>query len=157
MTSQPEARGAEWPPRIDELQREMERFFQHLHGGKRPRVLFSACAWSPHVDVYEADGQAVVLVELAGVPKDEIQIEVEHDHLTLRGERRPPHRDDARAFYALEVPYGPFERLVHLPFPVDTGRAEASYQDGFLQIVLPRVTPQQPTRVSIRTTEPTES
>ncbi len=46
MTSQINARREDWPPRIDELQREMERFFSHLHTGKRPRVLFSTAAWS---------------------------------------------------------------------------------------------------------------
>ena len=93
MTSHINARREEWPPRIDELQREMERFFNRLNTGKRPRVQFSTAAWSPHIDVYEADDSAVVLVDLAGVPREEIQIEVEHNHLTLRGERRPPHRD----------------------------------------------------------------
>jgi HSP20 family protein len=116
-------------------------------------VLFSTAAWSPHIDVYETDDKVVVLVDLAGVPREEIQVEVEHNHLTLRGERRPPHRDDARVFYALEVPYGAFERTIQLPFVVNSGQTEASYQDGFLEIVLPRVAPQQPTRVNIRSTE----
>jgi HSP20 family protein len=144
-----------WPPHIDELQREMERFFDHFHLGKRPQVVFSEQAWAPHVDVYEADDQAVVLVDLAGVSKEQIQLEVEHDHLKMRGERRPSHhRGDERTFYALEIPYGAFERLIHLPFPVDSSRAEASYRDGFLEIVLPRVRPQEPRRVQIRTQEP---
>jgi len=147
------ARDPFWPPQMDELQREMERFFDYFQHGKRPRVVFSECAWAPHVDVYEADGQAVVLVELAGVPKERIQIEVKHDQLTLRGERRLRHRGDKRTFYALEVPYGAFERRIRLPFPVDPARAEAAYQDGFLEIVLPRVTPDEPRRVPIRSAE----
>jgi len=141
---------------MDELQREMERFFDYFQRGKRPRVVFSECAWAPHVDVYEAAGQAVVLVELAGVPKERIQIEVDHDQLTLRGERRLHHRGDQRTFYALEVPYGAFERRIRMPFPVDPTRAEASYQDGFLEIVLPRLAPDQPRRVSVRIVEGAE-
>src|SRR5881409_3086346 len=116
------ARDPHWPPHIEELQREMERFFDYFYRGKRPRVLFSECAWAPHVDVYEADGLAVVLVELAGVPRERIQIEVEHDRMTLRGERRLRHRGQRRTFHALEVPYGAFERRIQLPFAVDPAR-----------------------------------
>lgn len=134
----------------------MEHFYDQVSRGKRPRVMFSQRAWAPHVDVYEAAGQAVVLVELAGVPKDQIQIEVEGEQLTLRGERRPPHRGTERVFFALEVPYGAFERKIRLPFPVDAARAEASYSDGFLEIVLPGLTPQRPRRVSVQSAEPTE-
>ena len=153
MTSLIITRDQSWPPQIDDLQREMERFFDHFHRGKRPRVVFSECAWAPHVDVYEADGQLVVLADLAGVPQDRIQIEVEDGQLRLRGERRLHHRGDERTFYALEVPYGAFERVIPLPFPVDPGRAEATYHDGFLEIVMPRVEPQQPRRVPIRTSD----
>lgn len=150
------ARGQNWPPRVDELQREVERFFDHFPRGKRVGVVFSECVWAPHVDVYETAEQLVVLVDLAGVPKEQIRVEVEHDHLRLSGQRRPPHRGDGRTVYALEVPSGPFERLIHLPFPVDPGRTAASYRDGFLEIVLPRVQPQQPRRVPVQSTEPTE-
>jgi HSP20 family protein len=146
-----------WPPRIDELQREMERFFDHFHRGKRLSVVFSERCWAPHVDVSEANDQAIVLVDLAGVPKDQIHIEVEHDHLRLSGERQLPHRGEDRTIYALEIPYGPFERLIHLPFPVDSARAEASYRDGFLEIVLPRVLQQESHRVPIRTQENLDS
>jgi HSP20 family protein len=146
------ARQPDWPPRIDQLQREMERFIDHLHRGKRPRVVFSEWAWSPNVDVYSADDQAIVLVELAGVPREQIQIEVEHDHLTLRGVRQPRHHGDGRVVFALEVPTGSFERQVHLPFPVDASQASASYVDGFLEIVLPRST-SEPRRVPIQSTE----
>jgi len=147
------ARDPSWPPQLDQLQREMDRLFDYFQHGKRPRVVFSERAWAPHVDVYEADGQLVVLVELAGVPKERIQIEVKNDQLTLRGQRRLRHRGDQRTFYALEVPYGGFERRIRLPFAVDATRAEASYQDGFLEIVMPRVMPDEPRRVPIRSPE----
>jgi HSP20 family protein len=152
MTSQLETQHSDWPPRIDELQREMERFFDHVQRGKRPRVVFSEQVWSPQVDVYEADGQAIVLVDLAGVDKDQLAIEVEHDHLTIQGERQPSHhRGMKRTFYALEIPYGAFRRVIYLPFAVDPSRAEASYRDGFLEIALPRHELHQPRRVSVRT------
>lgn len=155
MTVQISARDDTWHPHpIDELQREMERFFDHVQRGKRPRVVFSEQAWSPPVDVYEADGQLIVLADLAGVAKERIEIEVENGQLHLRGERRLQHRGDERTVHSLEVPYGAFERRIPLPFPVESSRAEATYRDGFLEIVLPRVEPREPRRVPIRTTPP---
>jgi HSP20 family protein len=143
----------EWPPRIDELQREMERFFDRFSHGTRPRVVFSECVWAPHVDVYDTGENAIVLVDLAGVPREQIQIAVERDQLTLSGERRPPHQMEGRTIHALEVPYGAFKRTIYLPFAVDAARADAAYRDGFLQITLPRIEPQEPRRVPIRTPE----
>lgn len=146
----------DWPSPIEELHREMERFLDHFTRGKRPSVLFSERAWAPPVDVYETDDLAVVLIELAGVQKDEIRIEVEQDHLMLRGVRRPPYRGVQRTFYALEVPYGAFERVIQLPFAVDAAAAEASYRDGFLEIVLPRLRQAEPRRVPIRSADSIE-
>jgi HSP20 family protein len=143
----------QWPPRIDELQREMERFFDRFGRSSPPRVVFSECVWVPHVDVYEAGDAAIVLVDLAGVPREQIQIAVERDQLTLSGVRQPPHRAPGRTIHALEVPYGAFKRTIYLPFPVDANRADAAYRDGFLEITLPRVEPEAPQRVMIRTPE----
>ena len=123
----------EWPPRIDELQREMERFFDRFGRGTRPRVVFSECVWAPHVDVYDTGDNAIVLVDLAGVPREQIQIAVEREQLTLSGDRRPPHQMEGRTIHALEVPYGAFKRTIYLPFAVDAARADAAYRDGFLE------------------------
>src|SRR3954451_14003382 len=91
MMSQLETQHSDWPPRIDELQREMERFFERAEKSKRPRVVFSEQVWAPHVDVYEADDQVVVLMDLAGIDQERISVEVEDDHLTIQGERQPTH------------------------------------------------------------------
>jgi HSP20 family protein len=143
----------QWPPRIDELQREMEQLFDRFGRSPRQRVVFSECVWVPHVDVYDSGDAAIVLVDLAGVPREQIQIAVERDQLTLSGVRRPPHPPEGRTIHALEVPYGAFKRTIYLPFPVDANRADAAYRDGFLEITLPRVEPQEPRRVMIRTPE----
>ena len=152
MTLQQQAREPGWQS-FDEIQREMDRFLHHFARGKRPRVVFSDQVWQPNVDVYEAQGRAVVLVDLAGVDRDAIQIEARHDELTLRGERQPPRRSGECIVHELEVPWGAFERRVQLPYPVDASRAEASYEDGFLRIVLPRLEPEQPRRVQVRASE----
>lgn len=151
MTAQISVRDDPLLPGIEELQREVERFFDHVQRGKRPRVVFSEQAWSPNIDVYEGDGKLIVLAELAGITKEQIEIDVEDGQLRLRGERRLRHRGDERIVHALEVLYGAFERRIPLPFPVDPTRAEATYRDGFLEVVLPRIEPRQPRRVPIRT------
>ncbi len=139
---------------FDELQREMERFLGHLSRGKHPVAVPAACGWRPAVDVYETPSEIVVLVEAAGVEEEEIEAQVDGRTLLIRGQRLPRVRSQRQTYHQLEIGFGPFERTIELPVPVDAERASASYQDGFLEIVLPKVEGVVGRRVTIKTEVP---
>jgi len=128
-----------WVPNFGDLQREMDRYLQHLSQHKPRSVIFSQRTWQPATDIYETADAVVVVVDLAGVPEDEIQLVVARDSLTIRGERREVDQQGERTYSLIEIPFGPFERIVPLPRPVDPESAAASYRAGFLRVTLPKL------------------
>ena len=93
----------------------------------------------PATDVYETPESVVVVAEIAGVSAEEIDISVEGKTLTVRGEREDRQRHLGRLYHQMEICCGLFERSVALPAEVDAERASATYSDGILAIVLPKV------------------
>lgn len=92
--------------------------------------------WSPPTDVYETDTQYVVRVEIAGMREEDFEITVEHNVLSITGNRSElPER---RAYHQMEIRFGKFESIVGLPGSVDLDAAHAEYKDGFLMVVLPK-------------------
>jgi len=133
----------------DDWQREMQRYLAHFNrAGKRPTILFThtkaTTVWTPAVDVYETDSAIVVLFDLAGVDAAQTEVQAEPHRLVVRGVRRERHGSpEQRTFHTLEIPYGRFERTMHLPEGTDTAAASASYKDGVLEITLPKRQPRQ--------------
>ncbi len=103
----------------------------------------SRTAYEPPTDLYEAEGEVVVRLEIAGLKptRDRTTVELRDDLLIISGERDDPAAGAARHYERMEIATGRFERTVHLPAPVDPGRATANYDDGFLVIRLPKSLP----------------
>ena len=108
--------------------------------------------WRPPTDVYETDNYVVVKVEIAGMDQEGFSISLESKTLTITGVRHDPAAK--LAYQQMEVLYGHFETCVHLPRAVDEEQIEATYQDGFLSVILPKTKPRQ---VPIVTTEDVSS
>jgi HSP20 family protein len=132
----------------DQWQREMQRYLAHFNrASKRPTILFSQHSqplpvWTPAMDMYETAEAVVISLDLAGVDASQTEVHAEPHLLVVRGMRRERHApgdaEEHRSYHALEIPYGRFERSVHLPAGLDTAAAQANYRDGLLQIALPK-------------------
>jgi HSP20 family protein len=109
------------------------------------RVQFSqsygTVRWHPHINAYRCPKCMTICVDLAGIDKDQINVQVEPRRLLLRGERQAPEPDGtnrrALQVLAMEIDYGPFEREVILPDEVDPERVTAEQRNGFLWVYLP--------------------
>ena len=103
--------------------------------------------FTPNVDVYYCGDpqRAVVKVDLAGVHLDEVGIEVGIRQLAIVGERQVQ-ETEGRVYQQVEIPSGPFRRVVELQVDVDPERATATYEDGVLRIELPLRDPAETTR-----------
>lgn len=94
--------------------------------------------WIPNTNVFvNAAGELVIKVELAGITKNDLELTVAGQHLTLSGERPDPDRGGAN-YLVREMHHGRFESVVELPKEFDLSRAHAAYQNGVLRIVAPR-------------------
>jgi HSP20 family protein len=121
--------------------------FANFAWGRTTYVARRSRGFSPNVDVYYCGDpqRAVVKVDLAGVNLDEVGIEVSGRQLAIVGER-PVQETEGRVYQQVEIPSGPFRRVVELQVDVDAERATASYDDGVLRIELPLRDPAETTR-----------
>jgi len=99
---------------------------------------YSRGKWSPDADIYEVDDGLVIIVDIAGVNKEEIAIVVEQKILSVTGIRREAKVPDKKAVFRLEIDYGHFEKRFRIPDEIDAENIEARYEDGFLFLKLPR-------------------
>lgn len=96
--------------------------------------------WRPAINAFQCDKGLRICVDLAGVERAQVDLTVEPQRLSIRGTRPAPEpADDDRAvqMIAFEIDYGPFERIVELPLPVDVEQARAEQRNGFLWVELP--------------------
>jgi HSP20 family protein len=128
------------------MRREMDQLLGDAWG--RPAyVARRSRGFSPSVDVYYCGEpqRAVVKVDLAGVDLADVNIEIAGRQLTIVG-RRPVQETEGRVYQQVEIPSGPFRRIVELGVDVDSEKARASYEDGILRIELPLREPAETTR-----------
>ena len=95
-------------------------------------------SWRPPIEVYETDDALEIVVELAGMDREQIEVLIEGDVISIRGTRPDPAVCERRSYHEARISYGNFTADVNVPFPVDGNAANASYENGFLRIVLPR-------------------
>ncbi len=136
-------------PWFDDIQREMERYLEHMAQRKPRTVVFSPHVWQPAADVYETTSSVVALLDLSGAAEHEIDLVVERDSLTVRGERRDPCGVPDARYSVLEIPCGPFGRTLLLPAPVDPDRTTATYRAGFLKVVMTKLVAEAPQRITV--------
>jgi len=93
-------------------------------------------AWAPTVDIYESKDQIVLEAELPGMNREDFELTVENNVLTLRGERRFEKKDESDNYHRVERSYGSFSRSFTLPQTVLTENVSAEYKNGVLRVVL---------------------
>jgi len=107
--------------------------------------------WSPLVDVFE-DGEGITLkVDLPEVDADDVDIQLEGNALTLRGERKLENADKQEGYHRVERSYGAFARRFTLPSTVETGNVTAQTRDGVLRIFLPKKAETKPRQIKVQT------
>jgi HSP20 family protein len=128
----------------------MKREMDQMLGDSWSRTRYvsrRSSGFSPNVDVYYCGEpqRAVVKVDLSGVSLSEVGIEVSGRHVAIVGER-PLQETEGRVYQQVEIPSGPFRRIVELQVEVEAERASATYEDGVLRIELPLRDPSETTR-----------
>ncbi|MBV8270586.1 MAG: Hsp20/alpha crystallin family protein [Planctomycetaceae bacterium] len=93
--------------------------------------------WSPRVDILEREGKVVVRVDLPGLTKEDIKVELTDNLLTLQGERKLEKKEEREGYYYNERFQGSFYRAIPLPEGVDASKATAEFRNGVLEVVIP--------------------
>lgn len=106
-------------------------------------------SWSPAVDVYENAERYVVIAELPGLTKDDVQIELKENVLTLRGERKFEDEYKDQTCHRMERAYGQFVRSFSIPAQVEASKVEARFKDGVLTVTIPKAAAAKPRVIPI--------
>lgn len=151
-----------WEQPFLELRRSMDRLFECSFGSsgefpaemRRPWGLttdFSGAEW-PRVDMDETDDEIRLTAELPGVKKDDLDISVTGDRITIRGEKKEEEERKRRGYYTLERSYGSFHRSFSLPCDVESDQVNAVFRDGVLTLKCPKsaIAREQRRKISVR-------
>jgi len=134
---------------LSTMQDRMNRIWGTLYDRGREDVSGHG-AWLPPVDIYETAEQEVVLkAELAGLKRDAIDLTVENNTLTIRGQRQADEGTADAQFHRSERVFGAFSRSFTLPNTVDATRVKAEYRDGVLTVRLPRREEARPRQIAV--------
>lgn len=126
---------------------EMERYFDEIF--HQPFSLFRHSMWprtqfpgreviAPTVDIYEEGKEVVVKAEIPGMKKNDINIDISENSMTISGEKKQEKKIDRKDYHRVECSYGSFCRSFRLPDSVNSDKAKASFKDGILEIRMPK-------------------
>lgn len=139
---------------IELFQRDMNRLFDEFFG----RSFGLAPMWgeegiftfSPRVDVVETDKEIKVSAELPGMDENDIELRLDDNVLTIRGEKKQEKEEKDKNYYRAERVYGTFQRAIVLPAEVDADKAEALFKNGVLTVRFPKTTESRAKKISIK-------
>jgi HSP20 family protein len=94
--------------------------------------------WMPEMDVFEREGKTIIRIDLPGLKREDIEVAVEADMLVVRGRREEEKEIKEENYYCAERTVGEFSRAVSLPEGVTSEDIEATYQNGVLEVIVPR-------------------
>jgi HSP20 family protein len=141
-----------WEPFRDllGLQDRMNRWFnEQYRGGSADDEWALGGSWAPAVDIYEQGNDIVLKAELPGVDPKDVDIRLENNVLTLRGERKFENEVKRESYHRVERSYGAFTRSFTLPSVVDQNAIKAEVKDGILKVVLPTREEAKPKQITI--------
>lgn len=141
-----------WDPfrEMTQAQSQLNRLVDQVWGGRQE-------SWLPAVDVFDKKDAVVLKAELPGMDSDDIQIEVDDNVLTIKGERKFEEEVEDERYYRVERRYGSFQRSIALPQGVLADQIKAGYEDGILTVTVPKAEEQKPRRIQVTAKKPVEA
>ena len=145
-----------WDPFRDvvTLRERMNRMFEDVFSGRKDDKELTPTSWAPAVDIYETENELVLSAEIPGLSEKEVEIKVEDNTLTLKGERRFEKETKEENYHRIERSYGSFYRAFTLPNSIDPDKIQAEHENGVLRVSMPKRHELNPRTVKIL--KPTE-
>jgi HSP20 family protein len=133
------------------MQDRINRIFGEMYSRRPDDDVMSRGDWLPPVDIFENDNHEIVIkAEMPGLERGDIDLRVENNTLTLRGERKRESEVKDDSYHRVERAYGTFSRSFSLPATVDAGKVTADYKDGVLTVVLPTREEAKPRQIQVK-------
>lgn len=140
-----------WEParELQSVQQEMNRLFGTFFDSPTGAGNGRTRRWVPALDLVEEGDHYVLRADLPGVSEKDVAVEFEHNVLRISGERKSEHEERKEGYYRVERASGSFARSLRLPDGIDPDSIEASFENGVLEVRVPKPAAHKPTRVQI--------
>jgi HSP20 family protein len=137
-----------WDPfrEVVALQNRVNNLFRDMNDGDSP---LTTASFVPAVDIYEDSKKVVLKLEVPGINEKDLDIRVENNTLTVKGERKFEKEEKEENFHRIERRYGTFYRAFTLPSTVDTEHVQANYENGILKLELTKKPEAQPKQIKV--------
>jgi HSP20 family protein len=138
-----------WRPfgALDEMQRRFEDFLPFWPSLRR--FPFDDGEWVPAIDMYEKDNKYMIKTELPGMKEEDVDVSVVGDSLAIKGEKKAESEIKEEDYYRSERSYGSFFRTIALPLDADPDKIEANFEDGVLEVAIPKTEAVKPKKVRV--------
>ncbi|MGH2937363.1 MAG: Hsp20/alpha crystallin family protein [Solirubrobacterales bacterium] len=136
---------------LDALQGDVNRLFDSFFGRRDTAQSTVARRWVPAMDLVETEDQLVLRADLPGMRREDIGIEIKDNVLTISGERKAEHEQRGEGFHRIERSCGRFSRSLGLPRGTEASAVDASFENGVLEVRLPKPAERKPTKIEIAT------
>ena len=130
----------------DEMRRVFDDFFLRFWEGREPFTT----GWEPTVDVSETENEIFVEAELPGMKREDVNVSLENNILTIKGERKKEEKKKEGKYHSTERYYGSFYRALDLPTYVDEKNIQAKFKDGVLEVIMPKKEEAKPKQIEIK-------
>src|SRR5262245_49056883 len=141
-----------WNPARELLgvQNEMNRLFSNFFDRDLFETSYRHSTWEPAVDISESAEEFLISADLPGLSKDDVKISYEDGVLTIRGEKKQEKETKEKNYHRVERSYGMFERSFRLPSRIEVKAIEAKFNDGVLNLRLPKAEDAKPKEIPIK-------
>jgi HSP20 family protein len=128
---------------FEQMDRLFEDFFGRRFGPWWPSIRWPEARlfeteMSPSLDIFEDKNDVVVKAELPGMGKDDVNVNVTENTITISGEKKKEEKVEKKDYYRFERSFGSFSRSFHLPAEVQTDKVKATFKNGVLEIIMPK-------------------
>ena len=139
------------PNTIDMLRREMDHFFDDLDpfSWNRENSGKALSTWTPIADITENDKEYQILMDMPGMDKNDIKINIQDERVSITGERKSEEKEEKTDFIRQERYYGSFFRSFKLPAKVKEDEIKASFKDGVLKVLIPKAEVVKPKSIKV--------
>jgi len=147
-----------WDPFRDliTLREKMNRLFEDAFTSRTEEKDLISRSWSPAVDIFETENELVLTAEVPGIEDKDIEIKIEDNTLSLKGERKFEKETKEENYHRIERAYGSFYRSFTLPTYIDQDKIRAEHQNGVLKITMPKKAELKPRKVKVLKPQPSE-
>ena len=118
---------------------DLEKTIEDMFRSMSPAFTLAERSWKPPMDMNETPEEIVIVAEVAGIEKDDLEVEISSKAVRIKGNRIARHCTDETTYRLAEIQYGRFERILYLPAPIDPEVVSAGYNNGMLEVRLAKV------------------